>query len=185
MRSVVVVLPASMWAMIPMFLVFSSVYLRGIGFSLGLRSSAGMPARRALENEPFGGLSPCATVSWLAPSRAEQHKPPRDRPANIAGGLARLAACTAAFGALWAAPAAAQMRALAPRGGLDEAGPALAGGRVFWTRSTDRAVSVLAAPVDGGAPALVGAVRLRRPVALNLAAGPEALALRAAGRSDF
>src|SRR4051812_43620484 len=88
MRSVVVVLPASMWAMIPMFLVFSSVYLRGIGFSLGLRSSAGMPARRAWENEPFGGLSPCATVSWLAPSRAEQHKPPRDRRANIAGGLA-------------------------------------------------------------------------------------------------
>src|SRR4051794_31887894 len=30
MRSVVVVLPASMWAMIPMFRVFSSVNLRGM-----------------------------------------------------------------------------------------------------------------------------------------------------------
>jgi hypothetical protein len=30
MRSVVVVLPASMCAMIPMFRVFSSVYLRGM-----------------------------------------------------------------------------------------------------------------------------------------------------------
>src|SRR4051812_12183539 len=31
MRSVVVVLPASMWAMIPMFRVFSRVNLRGMG----------------------------------------------------------------------------------------------------------------------------------------------------------
>jgi hypothetical protein len=30
MRSVVVVLPASMWSMIPMFRVFSSVNLRGM-----------------------------------------------------------------------------------------------------------------------------------------------------------
>src|SRR3954462_11431517 len=37
MRSVVVVLPASMWAMIPMFRVFSSVNLRGMG---SLSSSA-------------------------------------------------------------------------------------------------------------------------------------------------
>src|SRR5215217_9745355 len=34
MRSVVVVLPASMWAMIPMFRVFSRVNLRGMGLSL-------------------------------------------------------------------------------------------------------------------------------------------------------
>src|SRR4051794_5634298 len=103
MRSVVVVLPASMWAMIPMLRVFSSVYLRGMDFSLGLQSSAGMPARRACENEPIGGSPPCATAAWRARSQAGQHKPPRDRPANIAGRLARLAACTAAFRALAAA----------------------------------------------------------------------------------
>jgi hypothetical protein len=41
MRSVVVVLPASMWAMIPMFRVFSSVNLRGME---DLFSVCGLPA---------------------------------------------------------------------------------------------------------------------------------------------
>src|SRR3954454_18319107 len=117
MRSVVVVLPASMWAMIPMFLVFSSVYLRGMGFSLGLRSSAGIPARRGCEDEPIGGPPPCATTA-CAGSQAEQRKPPSARRPTIAGGLARLAACTAAFWALGVAPAAAQMQARAPAVGL-------------------------------------------------------------------
>src|SRR4051812_28868953 len=42
MRSVVVVLPASMWAMIPMLRVFSRLYLRGmeVALSVCLRAAA-------------------------------------------------------------------------------------------------------------------------------------------------
>src|SRR3954467_5269183 len=68
MRSVVVVLPASMWAMIPMFRVFSSVYLRGIGslsssavFGLGLRAKKrALRARMLLRGDgprPVGYVS--------------------------------------------------------------------------------------------------------------------------------
>src|SRR3954452_17016074 len=59
MRSVVVVLPASMWAMIPMFRVFSSVNLRGMEDSLlCLRSSCVRGALAAgKETGPAGPVS--------------------------------------------------------------------------------------------------------------------------------
>src|SRR3954447_1367164 len=46
MRSVVVVLPASMWAMIPMLRVFWRLYLRGIGKALSVCLRAGASAVR-------------------------------------------------------------------------------------------------------------------------------------------
>src|SRR3954471_14901838 len=58
MRSVVVVLPASMWAMIPIFRVFSSVNLRGMQISsLSTVFLRRVALSAGKETGPFGPVS--------------------------------------------------------------------------------------------------------------------------------
>jgi hypothetical protein len=68
---------------------------------------------------------------------------------------------------LLAAPAQAQLRAVAPGGG----GPELSAGRVLWTVVSGGAARVLAAPVGGGAAVELGSVPVGASETATLAAG--------------
>src|SRR3989441_1069701 len=71
MRSVVVVFPASMWAMMPMFRMRSSGVVRGIALPL-LSKNAGRPWRPfgpvSLRHHPGRGAACCAPTTWDAGS---------------------------------------------------------------------------------------------------------------------
>src|SRR5215210_7266346 len=70
MRSVVVVLPASMWAMIPMFRVFSSVNLRGMGSLSGRWQKKRAPRART---NFLRGLCPNAGLCLECLHRKKAH----------------------------------------------------------------------------------------------------------------
>src|SRR3954454_23068995 len=168
MRSVVVVLPASMWAMMPILRVFSSVNLRGMESLLCLRSSCvGLPRQRAKKRALSG---PCRShaARWPVSQWAMSRVTPCEGPRLLVARLWAVATAVeysrgmtvrwsgmlvAIFLALWgsAADASAGVRALARAPG---AGPALVGSSVLWSSRE----AVFAAPVSGGAVARVGGV---------------------------
>src|SRR3954453_719485 len=184
MRSVVVVLPASMWAMMPILRVFSSVNLRGMESLLCLRSSCvGLPRQRAKKRALSG---PCRShaarwpVSQWAMSRVTPCEGPRLLVARrwaVATAVEYSRGMTvrwsgmlvAIFLALWgsAADASAGVRALAP---APVGGPALLGGTVFWSSAT----AVFTQPVSGGPVASVKGISARS----ELVAGSGVIAAR-------
>lgn len=97
----------------------------------------------------------------------------------------RLAAAAAIVcAAAYAAPAAAQLRVLAPEGRIAGA-PALVGDRVLWAAPRAGFVDVVAAPAAGGPVATLGAVPLAADDAVALAAGPDLLALQLRDSRDL
>src|SRR4051794_20287653 len=161
MRSVVVVLPASMWAMIPMFRVFSSVNLRGMEISLlCLRSSCVGCPDSGQRNGPLGarvvhmlrgGPIRSGLMSRVTPCEGPRLRVARRNAAATAVEYSRgmtlwrraLNAAILLVLTSTATPAEAGVRALAPGGA---AGPALVGDRVFW----GEARRIISAPAAGG-----------------------------------